>query len=170
MSEMQNACRAARQDCQVLVVGAGPTGLVLAADLLARGVAARIIDKGDGAVLETRAVAVHARAMEVLDLMGLADRFIERGQVVRRFSFYTDGRRRLSLDLARNGTRFGFMLDIPQHDTESLLRARVAELGGVIEQGTELTGLIDGAGGVAARVRDAERPAARDHHRLPGRL
>ena len=155
MNEMQNARRAVRPDCQVLVVGAGPTGLVLAADLLARGVAVRIIDKGDGAVLETRAVAVHARAMEVLDLMGLADRFIERGQVVRRFSFYTDGRRRLSLDLARNGTRFGFMLDIPQHDTESLLRARVAELGGVIEQGTELTGLIDQAGGVTAKVRDA---------------
>ena len=47
------------------------------------------------------------------------------------------------------------MLDIPQHDTESLLRARVAELGGVIEQGTELTGLCDEAAGVTARVRDA---------------
>ena len=123
MNEMQNARRAAHLDCQVLVVGAGPTGLVLAADLLARKVAVRIIDKGHGAALETRAVAVHARAMEVLDLMGLADRFIERGQIVRRFTFYTDGRRRLSLEMARNGSRFGFMLDIPQHDTESLLRA-----------------------------------------------
>jgi 2-polyprenyl-6-methoxyphenol hydroxylase-like FAD-dependent oxidoreductase len=87
MNDMQNARQAARPDCQVLVVGAGPTGLVLAADLLARGVAARIIDKGHGAALETRAVAIHARAMQVLDLMGLADRFIERGQVVRRFTF-----------------------------------------------------------------------------------
>jgi 2-polyprenyl-6-methoxyphenol hydroxylase-like FAD-dependent oxidoreductase len=155
MNDMQNDLRAARPDCQVLVVGAGPTGLVLAADLLARGVPTRIIDKGDGTALETRAVAVHARAMEVFDLMGLADRFIDRGQIVRRFRFYTDGRRRLSLDLTRNGTRFGFMLDIPQHETESLLRARVAELGGVIEQGTELTGLSDGPAGVTARIRDA---------------
>ena len=77
---------------------------------------------------------------------------------------------RLSLDLARYGTRFGFMLDIPQHQTESLLRARVAELGGVIEQGAELTGLADGAAGVTARVRDARRPDARDHRRLRGRL
>ena len=44
------------------------------------------------------------------------------------------GKPRLSLDLSRNGTRFGFMLDIPQHQTECLLRARVAELGGVTEQ------------------------------------
>jgi len=51
MNDMQNARRPARPDCQVLVVGAGPTGLVLAADLLARGVAARIIDKGGGAAL-----------------------------------------------------------------------------------------------------------------------
>jgi 2-polyprenyl-6-methoxyphenol hydroxylase-like FAD-dependent oxidoreductase len=155
MSDMQNDLRAARPDCQVLVVGAGPTGLVLAADLLARGVSTRIIDKGSGTAFETRAVGIHARALEVLDLMGLAERFIDCGQIVRRFRFYTDGRRRLSLDLTRNGTRFGFMLNIPQHDTERLLRARVAELGGVIEQGTELTGLSDDAAGVTARIRDA---------------
>ena len=53
--------------------------------------------------------------------MGLAERFVDCGQIVRHFTFYTDGRRRLSLDLARNGTRFGFMLAIPQHETESLL-------------------------------------------------
>jgi 2-polyprenyl-6-methoxyphenol hydroxylase-like FAD-dependent oxidoreductase len=151
MSDTQNT----RPDGQVLVVGAGPTGLVLAADLLARGVSTRIIDQGDGVNLQTRAIAVHARALEVLDLMGLAERFVEHGQVVRWFSFYTDGKPRLSLDLSRNGTRFGFMLDIPQHQTECLLRARIAELGGVIEQRTELTGLTGDAAGVTARVRNA---------------
>jgi len=155
MNDMQATQPAARADCQVLVVGAGPTGLVLAAELLARGITTRVIDKGDGVNLETRAVAIHARALEVLDLMGLADRFAECGQVVRHFTFYTDGRRRLSLDLTSNGTRFPFMLDIPQHDTESLLRARVAELGGVIEQRTELAGLCDEADGVTATTRDA---------------
>jgi 2-polyprenyl-6-methoxyphenol hydroxylase-like FAD-dependent oxidoreductase len=156
MNGMQNPRLAARADCQVLVVGAGPTGLVLAADLLARGVSTRIIDKGDGVNLETRAIAIHARALEVLDLMGLAERFADHGQVVRWFSFYSDGKRRLSLDLSRNGTRFPFMLDIPQHQTEYLLRARVAELGGAIEYGTELTGLADEPAGVTARVRGAD--------------
>jgi len=89
-----NDTQDARRDCQVLVVGAGPTGLVLAADLLARGISTRIIDKGDGIHLETRAIAVHARALEVLDQMGLAERFVDHGQVVRWFSFYTDGKER----------------------------------------------------------------------------
>jgi 2-polyprenyl-6-methoxyphenol hydroxylase-like FAD-dependent oxidoreductase len=155
MNDVQATQRAARRDCRVLVVGAGPTGLVLAADLLARGITTRIIDKGDGVNLETRAIGVHARALEVLDMMGLAERFVHHGQVVRWFSFYTGGRHRLSLDLARNGTRFPFMLDIPQHHTERLLRERVAELGGVIEQGTELTGLRDETAGITATVRDA---------------
>jgi 2-polyprenyl-6-methoxyphenol hydroxylase-like FAD-dependent oxidoreductase len=156
MNDMRITRRSACLDCQVLVVGAGPTGLVLAADLLARGVSMRIIDKGNGINLETRAIAIHARALEVLDLMSLAERFVDHGQAVRWFSFYTDGKRRLSLDLSRNGTRFPFMLDIPQHQTEALLRARIAELGGVIEQGTELTGLAEEPAGVIATVRDAD--------------
>ena len=79
-------------DCQVLVVGAGLTGLVLACELLARGIWARIIDKGDGVVLQTCALGIHARTLEVFDMMGLAERFVEHGQVVRRFHMYTDGK------------------------------------------------------------------------------
>ena len=137
------------------MVGAGPTGLVLAAELLARGIATRIIDKGDGVVLETRALGVHARTLEVLDAMGLADQFVARGQPVRRFRWYTDGRSLATLDMARNGSRFPFMLDIPQHETERLLRQRVAALGGYVEPNCELIGLHQAATGVTARLRDA---------------
>ncbi len=143
-----------RRDCQVLVVGAGPTGLVLAADLLARGIHTRVIDKSNAVALETRAIAMHGRALEVLDMMGLADRFIDTGQRARHFTFYADGRRRVSLDLSLNGTRFGFVLDIPQHDTERLLRMRVAELGGTVEPGLELTSLSDDGSGAIASVLD----------------
>ena len=149
------AHRLAQPDCQVLVVGAGPTGLVLAAELLARGISTRIIDKGDGVALETRALAIHARTLEVLDMMGLADRFLERGQIVHRFRFYSSGRNLLSLDLSRCGSRFGFMLNLAQQETESLLRARVGELGGMIEQRTELVGLTGQAGSVTAEVQDS---------------
>ena len=140
----------------MLVVGAGPTGLVLAADLLARGIRTRVIDKGDGVALQTRAIGIHARTLEVLDMMGLAGRFTERGQVVRQLRFYSRGRCLTSLEFARCGSRFGFLLDLPQDQTERLLRARIAELGGTIEQEAELTGLTPRAGAVTATVR---RPA-----------
>ncbi len=155
MTVTQISPQTARRDCQVLVVGAGPTGLVLAADLLTRGVHTRLIDKGNGVALETRAIAIHGRALEVLDMMGLADRFVDSGQRVRHFTFYADGRRRVSLDLSLNGTRFGFVLDIPQHETERLLRTRIAELGGTVEAGVELTSLTDEGSGVIASVVDS---------------
>jgi 2-polyprenyl-6-methoxyphenol hydroxylase-like FAD-dependent oxidoreductase len=142
-----------RPDCQVLVIGAGPTGLVLGAELLARGIETRIIDKGDGAALESRAIGIHARTLEVLDMMGLAERFTERGQVVRHLSFYSRGRCLVNLDFARSGSRFGFLLDLPQDETERLLRARITELGGVIEPGAELTGLTVSSDAVTATIR-----------------
>src|SRR5262249_56155143 len=97
-------------DCQVLVVGAGPTGLVLGAELLTRGIRTRIIDKGDGVALQARAIGIHARTLEILDMMGLAERFTERGQVVRHLRFYSQGRCLTSLEFARCGSRFGFLL------------------------------------------------------------
>jgi 2-polyprenyl-6-methoxyphenol hydroxylase-like FAD-dependent oxidoreductase len=76
------------RDCQVLVVGAGPTGLVLSAQLLARGIDTRIVDKGNGPARESRAVSVHARTLELLDTMGLAEAFIEHGHRGRRYRMY----------------------------------------------------------------------------------
>ena len=152
MTSISPSQRSSRRDCQVLVVGAGPTGLVLACELLACGIRARIIDKGDGVVLQTRALGIHARTLEVFDMMGLAERFTEHGQVVRRFHMYTDGKTLVRLDLARNGSAFGFMLDVPQDVTETILRHRVSELGGRVEQGSELTGLSVDPGGVTATV------------------
>ncbi|HEY6278986.1 MAG TPA: FAD-dependent monooxygenase [Streptosporangiaceae bacterium] len=142
-----------RPDCQVLVVGAGPTGLVLAAELLARGISTRIIDKGDGIALEARAIGIHARTLEVLDMMGLAERFTEHGQVVRQLRFYSEGRCLVGLEFARCGSRFGFALDLPQNETERLLRARIAELGGVVEPRTELASLDSSSDAVTAVVR-----------------
>jgi 2-polyprenyl-6-methoxyphenol hydroxylase-like FAD-dependent oxidoreductase len=141
-------------DCQVLVVGAGPTGLTLAAQLLARGIQTRVIDKGDGPAPQSRALGIHARTLELLDTMGLADRFIERGHRVRYLRMYAGARRLLNLNLARNGSRYGFALNLSQRETESLLRRRVQELGGTIEQCVELVRLADSGDAVDATLRD----------------
>ena len=144
------------RDCQVLVVGAGPTGLMLAAQLLARGIDTRIVDKGDGPARESRAVSVHARTLELLDTMGLAETFIEHGHCVRRFRMYAGNRSLLNLDMMRNGSRYGFILNLAQSETERLLRTRVHELGGTIEQRSELAGVCERGDGVDAAIRDAE--------------
>jgi 2-polyprenyl-6-methoxyphenol hydroxylase-like FAD-dependent oxidoreductase len=142
--------------CQVLVVGAGPTGMVLAAELLARGVSTRLIDKNDGAVLESRANGVHARTLEVLDMMGIADELVERGHKVDRFRWYSNGRSLGALNMSLNPSRFGFLLCIPQHDTERLLRSHVAQLGGSVEQCAELLSLTCSEDCVFADVRRAD--------------
>ena len=141
-------------DCQVLVVGAGPTGLTLAAQLLARGIRTRIIDKGAGPAPQSRALGIHARTLELLDTMGLADTFIERGHRASHLRMYAGTRKLLDLNLANNGSRYGFVLHLPQRETELLLRARVQELGGTIEQGVELLSLAERGDAVDATLRD----------------
>ena len=141
---------------------------MLAAELLARGINVRIIDQGDGVALQSRAIGIHARTLEVLDMMGLADRFIERGQVVGHMRFYSNGRRLVSMEFARCGSRFGFLLDLPQDQTERLLRARNAELGGVVEDRTELISLTVGRDAVTAAVRDRGEFGVRIRRSPPG--
>jgi 2-polyprenyl-6-methoxyphenol hydroxylase-like FAD-dependent oxidoreductase len=145
----------ATPDCQVLVVGAGPTGLTLAAQLLAHGIHARVIDKGEGPATQSRALGIQARTLELLDTMGLADAFIDQGHRIRRLRWYAGHRNLLDLDMARNGSRYGFTLHIPQSQTETLLRARVRELGGIIEHGVELVRLAERGDAVDATLRDA---------------
>ena len=91
---------------QALVIGAGPTGLVLGAQLLARGISTRIIDKGSGPPPQSRALGIQARTLELLDVMGMAENFIDRGHQIRRFRMYAGGRNLLNLDMSRNGSRY----------------------------------------------------------------
>src|SRR5262249_33833554 len=125
------------------------------AQLLARGICARIIDKSEGPATQSRALGIQARTLELLDTMGLADAFIDQGHRVRRLRWYAGHRNLLDLNLARNGSRYGYTLHLPQSQTETLLRARVRELGGSIEQGTGLVRLAERGDAVDATVTDA---------------
>lgn len=145
-----------QNEVQVVVVGAGPAGLTLASELLARGVSTRIIDQRDGAVSASQALALHARSLELFDAAGIADRMVAAGQPMRRMNMYVDGRQLVSLDFRHNGSRFGYGLGIPQRKTELILRQRIAELGGAVTPRTELLDFVQSELGVVARVKDAD--------------
>jgi 2-polyprenyl-6-methoxyphenol hydroxylase-like FAD-dependent oxidoreductase len=140
-----------------LVVGAGPTGLVMACELLRHGVKVRVVDKARVASDKSRALVVHARTLEVLQRMGVASRFMEEGLPTLSIRLVIDGKPRARLDIKDIGaddTPFPVLLMLAQDRTEALLTARLTELGGSIERGVELTGLTQDADGCAAAFAD----------------
>ena len=143
-------------DCDVLVVGAGPTGLTLAIQLLSRGVRTRLIDRDRGLPKLSRAIGIQPRTMETLDMMGLADRLLEIGHRGLRTSLYVGGRRRGGIDLTYADSEYAFTLHLPQDRTEEVLRSRLVELGGKVESGTELVGFVQDADAVTATLKDAQ--------------
>ncbi|MFF3288394.1 FAD-dependent monooxygenase [Streptomyces sp. NPDC003023] len=141
-----------RFDTDVVVVGAGPTGLLLAGDLASAGVGVTVLERRPREAGNlTRAFGVHARTLELLDSRGLADELVKTGTEVTGLRLF----RRLSLDLSRLPSRFPFLLITPQYEVEKLLERRALAAGAVFRHGAELTGLDQSGGSVTARFRDA---------------
>ncbi|MCC6997161.1 MAG: FAD-dependent monooxygenase [Deltaproteobacteria bacterium] len=128
----------------VLVVGAGPTGLMLGCELLRHGLRARLIDKASAPSPLSKAIVVHARSLEALEPLGVADQLCARGLQVSRVKLYGDGRLVTTASFDELDTRYPFLLSIPQCDTEAVLAARFEALGGRIERGVEVTALRQG--------------------------
>ncbi|MFD6948833.1 hypothetical protein A6A08_14740 [Nocardiopsis sp. TSRI0078] len=139
-------------DDDVLIVGAGPTGLVLASELARRGVVPRVVDAGPPDMRESRAVAVVARSLEMLDDIGLAEAAVERGLPLRRLSFHQGGTTLADLDLSALDSPFPMDLCIPQWRTVGLLRERAEELGVSVEWNTRLASRQADGDGVTAEL------------------
>ncbi|MDT4987108.1 MAG: hypothetical protein QOI74_1202 [Micromonosporaceae bacterium] len=139
-------------DPEVLIVGAGPTGLLLAGDLAAAGVGVGVLERRDRESNLTRAFAVHARTLEVLDSRGLADELITTGRRVRSIRLLG----RVSVDLGRLPSRFPYALITPQYQTERVLTQRVHKLGVEIVRGAQVVGLTQDADGVDVRILGAD--------------
>lgn len=128
----------------VLVVGAGPTGLLLAGDLAAAGVSCAVLERREQESNLTRAFAVHARTLELLDMCGVADELVGGGQTVGSLRLFGS----VEIDLTRLPTRFPFLLVTPQYRTERLLEERAQALGARIIRGARITGVRQDEDGV----------------------
>jgi 2-polyprenyl-6-methoxyphenol hydroxylase-like FAD-dependent oxidoreductase len=146
---------------RVLVVGAGPTGLMLAASLLRRGIAVRIVDRADRANPHSKAVILWPRALEAFQSIGVGQEMFERGVKFVASTYYTGPRLigRLKMRPLK-GTRFPLAVSLPQSTTESILRAEVERLGGRIEFARHLTSLHQDEHGVDAVFEDGPRERA----------
>ncbi|MDX6742282.1 FAD-dependent monooxygenase [Actinocorallia sp. A-T 12471] len=141
----------------VIVVGAGPTGLLLAGDLAEAGVAVTVLERRDGRVSNlSRAFGVHARTLEQLDARGLADRLVATGTPVRRIRLFGG----VEVDLGALPSRFPYLLVTPQYNVENLLLERAVEAGARIVHEAEAVGLDQDGDGVTVTTRDASYRAA----------
>jgi 2-polyprenyl-6-methoxyphenol hydroxylase-like FAD-dependent oxidoreductase len=144
------------RDTDVLIVGAGPTGLVLALWLTRMGVRVRIVDKTAEPGTTSRALAVQARTLEFYSQMGLADAVVERGRRVVAANLWAAGRKAAHLFFGEIGagiSPFSYALVFPQDEHERLLIDRLGKLGVHVERQTELLGFEDASGGVRARLK-----------------
>ncbi len=142
---------------KALIVGAGPTGLVMAHELARDGIQCRLVDKTPHRAMESRAIAIHARTVETFELMGLADAFLDAGQRIAGVNIYGESGRIAHAAFGMLETRHPFVLGVPQDETERILEERVARHGVRVERNTELISLAQRESGVSVRLRTADR-------------
>ncbi|MDB4912494.1 MAG: FAD-dependent oxidoreductase [Gemmatimonadetes bacterium] len=139
----------------VLIVGAGPTGLVLALWLTRQGANVRIIDRANEPGTTSRALAVQARTLELYRQLDLTDDVLEKGHKVPGLNLWVQGRKevRVSLDtLAEGLTPYGPFI-YPQDQHERLLTERLATMNIEVERSTELADFQDMGDGIIATLR-----------------
>jgi 2-polyprenyl-6-methoxyphenol hydroxylase-like FAD-dependent oxidoreductase len=146
-------------DADVLVVGAGPTGLMLANQLICRGIRTLIIDQHPGSSVETKAIGVQARTLEIYSHLGLAERALELGKIGAGGNIWADGQHRARVGLSDAGdqvTPYPYLLVLGQDDNERLMGEHLRGLGSQVQWSTELIRLTQQADSVTAVVKQAD--------------
>jgi 2-polyprenyl-6-methoxyphenol hydroxylase-like FAD-dependent oxidoreductase len=143
----------------VLIIGAGPTGLVLALWLTHLGVRVTIIDRTAQPGTTSRAIAVQARTLELYRQIDLAKPVVERGRRAVAANVWVAGNKRAHIvfgELGANVSPFPYALIFPQDEHERLLTDRLAALGIEVEHGTELLDFDEAGGSIHARLKRAD--------------
>ncbi|MDP9168128.1 MAG: FAD-dependent oxidoreductase [Actinomycetota bacterium] len=148
-------------DTDVLIVGAGPTGLTLAAALLVKGRSVLLVDRQAHGANTSRAAGVNARTLEVLEGIDVTRRLVKEGIEAPRFAIRDGSRALLSIDFSALATAYPFTLLVPQSTTERLLLDRVRELGGDVVRPKTLATIATDPTGVTATFDDGDTVRAR---------
>jgi 2-polyprenyl-6-methoxyphenol hydroxylase-like FAD-dependent oxidoreductase len=141
----------------VLVIGAGPTGLMLANQLGRRGVRTTIIDRHSGPAQQSRAMAVHARTLEIYSKLGIAERAVELGRPAYGANMWTGGRLRARIplgDMGKDLSPYPYVLMLGQDDNERIMGEHLREWGLAVQWNTELLALEQHPDHVAATIKD----------------
>ncbi|MFF1556980.1 FAD-dependent oxidoreductase [Streptomyces sp. NPDC058279] len=153
-------------DTDVLIVGAGPTGLALAVDLARRGIDALVVERADGLFPGSRGKGIQPRTREVFDDLGVGAAVDAAGGPYPVAMIWRDGRRQGEQRMFEPGepgeeSPYHEPWMVPQWRTQEILFARLAELGGAVAFGRELTGLDQDTDGVSAGFASGEDVRAR---------
>ncbi len=128
----------------LLIVGAGPTGLTAAAEAVRHGLSVRIVDVNSTRSIYSKALVLHSRTLEIFTDMGFVDEVLQSGQEFRALNIYAEGKALTRIDfraLDWQDAIYPFWLSLPQSDTERLLEEHLARLGVHVERQTKLTHL-----------------------------
>ena len=137
----------------ILIVGAGPSGLALASEFARRGVPHLVIDRQPAGANTSRACVVHARTLEVLEPLGIVPELLARGIEVPIFRVRDRDRALLTVDFRHLPSRYAYTLMLPQSETEAVLLAALEARGGWVMRPCELVALQDDAGGATVTIR-----------------
>lgn len=143
-------------DTDVLIVGAGPTGLTLATSLITRGVDAVVVDKLPSGANTSRAAVVNARSLELLEELDVSPRLVRAGLAAPRFTMRQGSRVLIPVDFSDLPTAYPYSLMISQADTEQALEERLNELGGKVIRPRTVRHLSQDATGVSVTFDDGD--------------
>ena len=151
---------------RVLIVGSGPTGMILAAQLKATGIPVHLIDRLGAPTTTSRAFTIHARTLEQLGQMNLQDAFLAKSIKTTSMDYHFPQKEETpKLDFTALDSVYPFCLTINQADTETILREHLTELGVAIEWNTQLESLTQNEDGtITVTLKNNTTDSAENNH------